>query len=267
MSDTSLHQLNREWERLRLKYGIADSPPELGRLLLTSRRKRARLRDLRVRLQTIQEEVDVLDVEVAGIDKTLRFFLSDMISKIEVDHGPAWSPVPVMGFRVWNLREGGFYGYRVRWEHRSLAAECGTTRNQEDVPHTDGECANPPCGIYAAKDVDRIIEAHSNVETAGMAVGLVAMAGKVVEHEHGWRAKQVTVLALAFVRGGRVQTTDDPDEIELLFQGVGLSDDWNQGSGMAAAPEEELVVKAMAQYMKIQERKKTQWILESPDEL
>jgi hypothetical protein len=267
MPDTSLHQLNREWERLRLKYGIADSPPELGRLLLTSRRKRARLRDLRGRLQTIREEVDALDVEVAGIDKTLRFFLSEIISSIKVEHGPAWSPVPVLGFRVWNLREEGFYGYRVRWEHRSLAAECGSTRNQDDVPHTDGQCANPPCGIYAAKDVDRIIEAHSNLEVAMMAVGLVAMTGKVVEHEHGWRAERVTVLALALVRGGRVQTTDDPDEIELLFQGVGLSDDWNRNSEIAAGPDEEIVVETMAQYMKIQKRKKTQWILESPNEL
>lgn len=267
MADTSLHQLNREWERLRLKYGIADSPPELGRLLLTSRRKRARLRDLGERLQNIQDEVDALDMEVAGIEKTLRFFLSEIISSVKADHGPAWSPLPMLGFRVWNLREGGFYGYRLRWEHRSLAAECGSTRNQEDVPHTDGQCANPPCGIYAAKDADRIIEAHSDVEVAVMAIGLVAMTGKVVEHELGWRAERATVLALAFVRGGRVQTTDDPDEIELLFQGVGLSNDWNRDSRMAARPNEKGVVEAMVQYMKIQERRKTQWILESPNEL
>lgn len=58
MPQDSIHRLNREWERLRLNYGIADSPSELDRLLLKSRRKRARLRDLRARLAAIQSEVE-----------------------------------------------------------------------------------------------------------------------------------------------------------------------------------------------------------------
>ncbi|MDP3983444.1 MAG: hypothetical protein Q8Q52_00360 [Acidimicrobiia bacterium] len=100
-----------------------------------------------------------------------------------------------------------------------------------------------------------------------MAVGLVAMTGKVVEHEHGWRGEQVTVLALAFVREGQVLTADDPDEIELLFQGVGLSEVWNHGSGSVPMVERNRITEAIAAYMKEQERKKTSWILESPNEL
>jgi len=262
MSDISVHRLNREWERLRLKYRIAGSPPGLERLLLTSRRKQARLRDLKTRLAVIQAEVDAMDAEVSGLDKTIRFFLSDIIRQLETEHGPSWSPVPMLGFRVWELKNGEFHGYRVRWEHRSLSAICAGGADNEDVPHTDGQCADPPCGIYAAKHIDRLISAHPDV--GSMAVGLVAMSGKVVEHEQGWRAESVTVLALTFMRGDRIMRTADPDEIEFLFQGIGLSDDWH--------PTEEPSVNGriedtMAAYMKEQERKQTGWILESPNEL
>lgn len=264
MSDISVHRLNSEWERLRLKYGIASSPPGLDRLLLTSRRKQARLRDLKTRLAVIQAEVDALDAEVSGLDKTIRFFLTDVISQVKAEHGPSWSPAPMLGFRVWEVRDGEFHGYRVRWEHRSLAAVCGTGRNNEDVPHTDGQCANPPCGIYAAKDVDRLISAHPDIRS--MAIGLVAMTGKVVEHEQGWRAERATVLAITFAWGGRVFATDDAEEIEILFQGIGHSDEWHL-TGDPPATTNDVIDGTMAAYMKEQERKQTVWILESPNEL
>lgn len=264
MSDISVHRLNLEWERLRLKYRIAGSPPGLDRLLLTLRRKHARLRDLRARLAVIQAEVDALDVEASGLDKTIRFFLSDVIRQIESEHGPSWSPVPMLGFRMWEMKNGQFHGYRVRWEHRTLSAICAGGVTNEDVPHTDGQCADPPCGIYAAKDVDRLISSHAGV--GSMAIGLVAMTGKVVEHEQGWRAKRVTVLALTFVRRGRTFATEDPEEIEILFQGIGLSDEWH----LNGEPDRSVNGRFednMAAYMKEQERKQTGWILESPNEL
>lgn len=264
MSEISVHRLNSEWERLRLKYRIAGSPPGLDRLLLTSRRKQARLRDLKARLAVIQAEVDALDVEVVGLDKTIRFFLSDVIGQIEAEHGPSWSPVPMLGFRVWEMKNREFHGYRVRWEHRSMSAVCAGGANNEDVPHTEGQCADPPCGIYAAKDVDRLIAEHSGAGTGSMTIGLVAMSGKVVEHEEGWRAERVTVLALTFMRGDRIMATDDPDEIEFLFQGIGLSDDWHPTEDPSISTS---VDDTMAAYMKEQERKQTVWILESPNEL
>jgi hypothetical protein len=34
---------------------------------------------------------EVLEAEVAGTDKTLRYFLTDVISRVKVDHGPRGS--------------------------------------------------------------------------------------------------------------------------------------------------------------------------------
>lgn len=263
MAETSIPKLRQEWERLRLKYGVADSPPELEGLLRNQRRRQANLRDLRDRLRRIQREIDVLETEVAGVEKTLRYFLNDVIHRIRLEHGPSWSPDPVLGFRVWQLEESGFHGYRQHWKHRSLTALCGSSNDQEDVPHTEGQCSSPPCGIYAAKEIGEILDAHSAIAVERIAVGLVAMTGKVVEHERGYRAKEVTVLSLALLREGQLHLTDDPDEVELLFQGIGLSGEWNTASNHAGGKPLARII----EYMNQQREEKTKWISESPREL
>lgn len=246
-----------------MRYGIAGSPPGLDRLLLTMQRKQARLRDLRTRLAAIQDEVEVVEAEITGLETAVRCLLNDAISRAKVENGLAWSPVALLGYRVWAFSGGEFTGYRRRWEHRSLRAECSTTGNNDDVPHTAGECGQPPCGIYAAKHVAGLFEAHRGVRPESLAVGLVGLTGKVVEHERGWRAEEATVLALTFVRGGRVHSTTDPDEIELLFQGVGVSADWNE-DGLEGEPDQ---AEVMIGYLRQMEREARQWISESPNEL
>ena len=70
----------------------------------------------------------------------------------------AWSPTPVLGYRVWFVLAGAFHGAWERWEHPSLRARCLTTSTDDGVPHTDGRCGPHPCGIYAAKNVRRLLE-------------------------------------------------------------------------------------------------------------
>ncbi len=264
MADLSIPSLQREWERLRLRYGFSGTPPGLERLLLATRRRQVRLRHLRAQVSELQSEIEVLEREVVGLDKTARLLLNESIAEIKVEHGPSWSPVAMLGFRVWEVRDGGFHGYREHWEHRSLKAYCGTTRSHDDVPHTEGQCGDPPCGIYAAKDVAELLGAHQGARIDTLAVGLVGMTGKVVEHERGWRGEETTVLALAFSRQGSLYTTDDPDEIELLFQGIGLTTAVDgQRAPMPSSP----LRRAFVSYMRHQAKEKTQWISESPNEL
>lgn len=265
MAELSIPSLQREWERLRLKYGLARTPPGMERLLLATRRRQVRLRHLQSQTAKLQTEMDVLERELVGLDKTVRLLLNESITEIKVEHGPSWSPVAMLGFRVWELRDGGLHGYREHWEHRSLKAYCGTTRSHDEVPHTEGQCGNPPCGIYAAKDVNELLEAHQSAAIHSLAVGLVGMTGKVVEHEKGWRGAETTVLALAFLREGQPHTTDDPDELELLFQGIGLPTVLDDRHADRLAGSEARAT--FANYMRHQAKEKTRWILESPNEL
>jgi hypothetical protein len=66
------------------------------------------------------------------------------------------------------------------------------------------------------------------------------------------------------MRGDGIMATDDPEEIEFLFQGIGLSDDWHTTEDLSISPSVDVT---MAAYLKEQERKQTLWILESPNVL
>ena len=132
----------------------------------------------------------------------------------EVD--PYWSPTAILGFRAWQVR-GRMQGARRVWTGPTYEAGCvsrGKERFDDSVPHTDGSCGRPPCGIYATKDPDMLLREFWGPR---MAFGLVELAGKVVEHDHGYRAKRATAVFVALEFGGRLITVEGPDEIAGLF--------------------------------------------------
>jgi len=257
MSLAAIERLIREWNRLRNRYGISDSPPEIDRLQLGVARRRARIRHLRSRIEELSEEVRVLEGETLGLEKALGLILGEAIHELRAGKGEVWSPSPVLGFRVWVLEEGFFHGYRERWDEPEMSARCPTTGNDADVPHTDGRCGEPPCGIYAAKDVEDLLTEHANLDLHEMVVGLVGMTGKVVEHERGYRAEHMSVLALAVPVDGEIRSISDETEIASLFtEGVSepdsLLEDWTKSRTH------------IVEFMKKQMEVRSQWTLASP---
>lgn len=55
------------------------------------------------------------------------------------------------------------------------------------------------------------------LSTKDSVVGVVAMTGKVVEHERGYRASAATVIAVVANDGRSRLATTDPEVIEALF--------------------------------------------------
>ena len=51
----------------------------------------------------------------------------------------------------------------------------------------------------------------------GVLFGLVALSGKVVEHEHGYRAERARVVAAAVLSVGKLSLGADPQWIEDVF--------------------------------------------------
>lgn len=119
-----------------------------------------------------------------------------------------WSNTPVLGYRIWDLKNGRLHGAWTPWETSRKSAVCLDKQSSArgPVPHDAADCRPPPCGIYALKGtrkVQRMVE-RSILKTAvpmTLAIGLVAMTGRVVEHEHGYRAEHVEVISLAMVTG------------------------------------------------------------------
>ncbi len=131
-----------------------------------------------------------------------------------------WTPGLVLGFRMWDLR-GSLWGAARAWDRPEHEARCLSRRtgnSDVDVPHTDGRCGYPPCGLYCFKEPEQLLAAFGLPTGPRLAVlGLVALSGKVVEHENGYRAQKARVLAAVAVGRGRLVRVDGDARLRSLF--------------------------------------------------
>ena len=132
-----------------------------------------------------------------------------------------WSPRPVLGFRMWDVR-GRLQGAFQAWDRPVRVARCVSGRTERDdgeVPHTDGRCGQPPCGIYAFREPAQLLASFGLPEGSRRRVyGLVALSGKVVEHERGYRGQRASVVAAAVVGGGRLVRVEGIERMFSLFR-------------------------------------------------
>lgn len=126
-----------------------------------------------------------------------------------------WSPTPVLGFRLWYVFSQRMQGARQTWPRPELEAWC--ERRGPGAPHVGGGCR---CGIYALKAPEGLI-GPGGIRLrpgAGMAYGLVALSGVVVEHEHGYRAARAEAVALVVVHRGGAVGGGDRRWVKRVFQ-------------------------------------------------
>lgn len=132
-----------------------------------------------------------------------------------------WSPTVVLGFRAWDVRRQ-VWGAKRPWLTPTYWAGCvshGAEAFDDEVPHTDGRCGRPPCGVYATKTPEMLLEELES-ETNRTAFGLVALSGKVVEHTAGYRAAEARVLAVC-VREGNTVVEVAPEDLPGFFADPG----------------------------------------------
>jgi len=210
-------ELARQYLDLRNRYGIKEPRSELARLETAMNRRRFRIQHLRTQLAEIQEQLRWLETELEGFDKGMELVLAEAIEDLRRQHQEMWSPFPVLGYRMWTVDRDGFHGVRLIWSTPTMEARCLTTGERDEVPHTDGSCGRPPCGIYATKTVEYLVS--DDLPQGPVAIGLVEMSGKVVEHARGYRAQRATIRALVLDHGnGKLLCTDDPAVISELLQ-------------------------------------------------
>ncbi len=212
----TVDELRTEFQTLVARYGLT-TPTDLARLNLAEERRRYRIRHLETVIEEAQVEVGRLLGEIGGLEKGVRLALEDAISDARDRHHEGWSPVPVIGYRIWGVAADGVFGYRVRWESRRMSATCLQGMGDDEVPHTDGRCGVPACGIYTSKTPEAVIEAHNDLEPGWM-IGMVDLSGKVVEHEHGYRAQHAEVTSVMGFDSEWAYVSDDAAEIDRLFE-------------------------------------------------
>ena len=181
-----------------------------------------------------------------------------------VDETPLWSPTAVMGYRVWLVEKSRLHGAWHRWESPDLVAVC---ENGSDVPHTDGRCADIGfgCGIYAAKDVTQLMDEVGVTIKSHIAVGLVGLEGKVVEHERGYRGQRATVLALTIVGRRTIRLVEDPRELATAF-GTRLTSQPTTTNATLTLADTPSLRAAIATYLENQSQRSQTWTSVNPNE-
>lgn len=215
------------WRQLEVyadRYPIDDRLESLRSLKQTMQRRRDKGAALQRRLAQLEEMADevrdqiraVYD-EVAGSEKTGALLISEILEQVRIEMGEAWSPTPVRGFRAWRIIRGRVYGAKMAWNRPLMEAKCLQMIDGEDLPHSDSRCGQPPCGVYALKDLDKLYSDVIGDGDQDIVIGVVDLTGKVIEHDLGYRAQHAEVTALVANCGGRQLVSTDPDEIALLF--------------------------------------------------
>lgn len=216
-----------QWKRLevyRQRYAIDERLAPVASLEKSINRRRLRSAALSRRLEQLLEEVTDTRARLAAIESEIdrsrdagALLIADILDDVQIEKGEAWSPSPVRGFRVWRIEDNGVMGNQVRWDSPTLVGRCLREIPGEDLPHPVSRCGPPACGIYAVKDLGMFPPGIGRGAIHNSVVGVVAMHGKVIEHEDGYRSQKATAIAVSANDGVRRLTTADPAEIEALF--------------------------------------------------
>lgn len=177
-----------------------------------------RLSELHTQVEEAGKELRAIDFEVEGSRTAGALLIDDILERVRIDRGEGWSPSPVKGYRVWRIEGNRVLGNQVPWPTAELESKCLRRVAGEDLPHSVDRCGPPACGIYAVKDLDMFPEEVAANEINHTVVGVVAMSGKVIEHDHGYRARRARAVALSVYDDGRRLITGDSRLIARLFR-------------------------------------------------
>lgn len=204
--------LLHELETYRARYRGVEVPVEVERMNMAIGRRRHRVEAIRSQLTHLIDELSRLEAEIAGCHKGYEALLLDAIERIKIEHHEAWSPFPVIGFRLWHWRDGGLHGAWEQWKTVTKEASC---RHDGDLPHSDGSCGRLGCGVYAAKSVESLIAEVADAH--GFVAGVVELTGKIVEHEAGYRAARAEVRSAVMVGPTLVSPVVEGDDLDAMF--------------------------------------------------
>lgn len=212
--DPRLGRLAAELRRYQIRYGVPEVPPA-QRLDDRVRNVRGRLRFIEDQIADLTAERRRLRQELSGFEKGLALVIDGEIERLRLQHREGWSPVAIRSYRMWEVRGGRMMGARMEWKDPWLTAECARRNGRDEVPHSDGRCGAPACGIYTVKHPESLLQGFGTPRSGAM--GLVELTGKVVEHARGYRGQHARVVALGIVGGGRWLTTDSPEVVTAAF--------------------------------------------------
>ncbi len=237
------------------RYGELTGMVDLEKAGSTLAARRTRLERLASEQERLARQIKSTVSEVERIEQWMEFCLEDVVARAREEHAEGWSPTAVLGYRLWAVGPEALHGVKMAWHGRKMTATCLTTANRDEIPHSDGRCGRLGCGVYAAKTVDPLYREFDIARIGDVALGLVALTGKVVEHDAGYRGAEAEVVALSASLGNHILLSADPEKIDAVFA------DPNIIKNEPEIDTERHRLLEMETFVEIQARKATRWTL------
>jgi hypothetical protein len=121
----------------------------------------------------------------------------------DLDQEPELGIEPIIGWRIWFIQHEDDCSKLSAWTQKRYwsldeptVAECeyrDSWLHPSDLPVPDRLCR---CGLYALKDPTRLIAELRYYMALHWVIGQVALYGRVLEGEYGYRAERAKIIAL-----------------------------------------------------------------------
>jgi hypothetical protein len=214
-SSSRVLELLAELDLYRRRYRAVEVPEQIESMNLGISKRARRVEAIRRQVTEMLDEMARLEDEIGGLQSGYEALLLDALDRIRREHDEGWSPTPVIGYRLWEWRDGGLYGAWEQWRSAMKKASC---RHPGDIPHSNGQCGRLGCGVYATKALDPLLSPRLSPGSLGCAAGVVEMTGKVVEHEHGYRGARARAVQLVLIGDEGLAHLDDPPALAAAFR-------------------------------------------------
>ncbi|NND85567.1 MAG: hypothetical protein HKN46_10510 [Acidimicrobiia bacterium] len=214
-----MDDVERELDLLIRRYGDLGIDDEVRRIRNAKQRHVLELDRLNEDFDRVAARRRITLEAIEKLDRTMRALIEHVVGATRQRHHEAWSPVPVLGFRAWVVEDDRLHGAWDAWELPRSTASCKRAPDRDEVPHTDGRCGPPPCGLYAVKRAEDLLDV-TGWHGVRIALGLVEMSGKVVEHAKGYRAEHMEVVALGILDPRGALLIDDAEDLRSAFGGA-----------------------------------------------
>ena len=205
--------LRDRYEGLRNRLQRNDGLTELRRLDTSIDRRVRHLEHINQQIERLASERDQIETEVLGCLTGSEALLSDLVGRLEEIDGHDWTPIPITSFTMWRLIDSTMHDGCVPWRTSVAVGTCHRS-TESPAPHATDQCAASGCGIVAMKSAGML---DGFDHDSMIAIGRLEMSGRVVEHEHGFRAELAEVVALIATDGQRWFRSHDRGQIEELF--------------------------------------------------
>lgn len=211
--EARIEALKERYEQLHRVSTPSDGDDVLHRLHGAVRRRRARFNALATQIQELTSERDRLETEVMRCLQGIEALLANLVADLEAANGPCWSPTPVIGFTSFVAVNDQMHDGDHVWHDGTLKQSC-SLQSMAGAPHESEPCVQSGCGVHVYKSF-RSVPAPTG--SSLNAIGEVALYGRVVEHQEGYRGATGVVTALIAFDDSHWVRTRAENEISLLM--------------------------------------------------